>query len=130
MSSAAYIIGMTLFCVLQCPLITILYLLSSSPFFVPSTASSRQGLNLTEKGEPAGEENEKIFGYPGPPEASTIPECVMCHKRPKKATVIHGATGHYCCCMPCAQELYINGDRCPICLVPVENVVEVFDGEK
>ena len=42
-------------------------------------------------------------------------KCILCQKNPKNATVIHGMTGHTCCCLDCAKTLKEKSDPCPLC---------------
>ena len=53
-------------------------------------------------------------------------ECVICLVGPKNATLIHGDTGHCCCCWPCAQVLKKRRDPCPICRAPIDHVIKQF----
>jgi E3 ubiquitin-protein ligase Mdm2 len=41
--------------------------------------------------------------------------CVVCLSRPKTATLMHGAVGHTCVCMGCAQQLLDALRPCPLC---------------
>ena len=52
--------------------------------------------------------------------------CVVCMSRRKSATIVHGNTGHICCCMQCALTLWKKGDKCPICRAPIDNVIRHF----
>ncbi|KAJ7376096.1 hypothetical protein OS493_036859 [Desmophyllum pertusum] len=54
-------------------------------------------------------------------------KCIICMEQPKNATVIHGDTGHCCCCLACAQVLKQRGDPCPICRAPIEHVIRQFN---
>lgn len=54
-------------------------------------------------------------------------KCIVCCVRPKKATIVHGNTGHVCCCMGCAYELQRRGDMCPICRAPIDKVIKHFN---
>jgi ankyrin repeat protein len=53
-------------------------------------------------------------------------ECCICMTRKKNATLIHGGTGHLCCCTVCARELKDRGDTCPICREHIDLVIETF----
>ena len=62
-----------------------------------------------------------------PPEAvEDGDECIICTERPKNATIIHGDTGHLCCCWQCAQVVKMRGDPCPICRLPIDMVIRQF----
>ncbi|XP_078376243.1 uncharacterized protein LOC144659637 isoform X2 [Oculina patagonica] len=54
-------------------------------------------------------------------------KCIICMEQPKNATLIHGDTGHCCCCWACAQVLKQRGDPCPICRAPIEHVIRQFN---
>lgn len=54
-------------------------------------------------------------------------KCIICMEQPKNATVIHGDTGHCCCCWACAQVLKHRGDPCPICRAPIDHVIRQFN---
>ena len=49
-------------------------------------------------------------------------ECVICCDAPKVATLVHGDSGHFCCCLACARRL----DCCPICRQPISMVIRQF----
>lgn len=53
-------------------------------------------------------------------------KCIVCYSRPKNATIVHGNTGHICCCLPCAYRLESRGDPCPICRAPIDRVIKQF----
>ena len=52
--------------------------------------------------------------------------CVVCLAIPSSATLIHGETGHECCCFSCARLLQSRGSGCPICRQPIEGVIRTF----
>eukprot|EP00794_Sanderia_malayensis_P003553 gene3553-4056_t len=52
--------------------------------------------------------------------------CVVCMFRRKNATIVHGATGHICCCIQCALQLKGQGNHCPICRAPIENIIRHY----
>ena len=54
-------------------------------------------------------------------------ECIICLVGPKNATLIHGDTGHCCCCWTCAQVLKRRQDPCPICRAPIDHVIKQFN---
>ena len=83
---------------------------------------------LTELGNPVASPEDEMdtnTGRTGPPDNSAG-ECVICLERPKDATIVHGTTGHVCCCTVCAQELHRRRARCPICRAPIENVIRQY----
>ena len=61
---------------------------------------------------------------PGSPPGNR--SCIVCQERPKDATIVHGTTGHVCCCTTCAQELQRTEDRCPICRAPIDSVIRQY----
>eukprot|EP00795_Rhopilema_esculentum_P014574 gene14574-5647_t len=52
--------------------------------------------------------------------------CDICLVRRKNATIVHGNTGHICCCMRCAWILKTKGEKCPICRAKIDNVIRHF----
>ena len=52
--------------------------------------------------------------------------CSVCWESAADATIVHGETGHVCCCLPCAKQLKANGARCPICRAPIEAVIKAY----
>ncbi len=70
------------------------------------------------------EENDPYTGQSGPTPKDEF--CMVCRVRPKDATILHGATGHVCCCLACAQDLHGRQARCPICRDPIDSVIRQF----
>ena len=59
----------------------------------------------------------------------SIPEsekCIVCYMRRKTATIVHGNTGHVCCCIRCALILQESSKPCPICRAPIDRVIKQF----
>ena len=52
--------------------------------------------------------------------------CVVCLDADRNATLIHGTTGHSVVCLPCAQQLLVAEQPCPICQTEIDNVIETF----
>ena len=52
--------------------------------------------------------------------------CIICMTNPKDATIIHGDSGHICCCISCAKDLYRLKHHCPICRQPIDAVIRQF----
>lgn len=55
-----------------------------------------------------------------------IESCLICLTEERTATIVHGETGHICCCLQCARILKQHGDRCPVCRLPIEMVIQHF----
>uniref|UniRef100_A0A7S2S0R0 RING-type domain-containing protein n=1 Tax=Rhizochromulina marina TaxID=1034831 RepID=A0A7S2S0R0_9STRA len=53
-------------------------------------------------------------------------ECIVCLSAPRQATIVHGETGHIACCMECARILKAKGDRCPVCRMSIDLVIQHF----
>lgn len=70
---------------------------------------------------------EKGNTVASPEDTDVNTKCIICMENPKNATLIHGDTGHCCCCWPCAQVLKQRGDPCPICRAPIEHVIRQFN---
>jgi E3 ubiquitin-protein ligase Mdm2 len=52
--------------------------------------------------------------------------CVVCFKEPINSTIVHGETGHVCCCVACAKRLQAMRQPCPLCREPISAVVRNF----
>ena len=70
---------------------------------------------------------EKGNTLASPEDTDDNSKCIICMEQPKNATVIHGDTGHCCCCYACAQVLKQRGDPCPICRAPIDHVIRQFN---
>ena len=53
-------------------------------------------------------------------------QCVICMEQPKNATLVHGDTGHACCCISCGDTLKERNIPCPICRAPIGHVIKHF----
>ena len=54
------------------------------------------------------------------------PLCMMCYKRPKDASFIHGRIGHQISCYPCAKKHWKEKAQCPVCRRKVEKLVRII----
>lgn len=52
--------------------------------------------------------------------------CVICLKRPKTGSIIHGSTGHQVCCYPCAKRLKRRKGKCPVCRRKIKDVIRNY----
>ena len=52
--------------------------------------------------------------------------CVVCLTSERNATIVHGETGHVVCCLVCARILKARGDRCPVCRLNIDVVIQHF----
>jgi hypothetical protein len=52
--------------------------------------------------------------------------CLICQTDDRTATIVHGETGHICCCLVCARILKARRDPCPVCRHPIDLVVQHF----
>lgn len=52
--------------------------------------------------------------------------CVVCMETERTATLVHGDTGHTCCCLACAKDLQQREQPCPMCRNPIEAVIRTF----
>jgi len=68
---------------------------------------------------------KKVTRHRPPPERKTD-VCLICLTELRNATIIHEETGHICCCLQCARILMHNGDRCPVCRLPIDKVIQHF----
>lgn len=53
-------------------------------------------------------------------------QCVICLTHERNATIVHGETGHVACCLACARILKARGDKCPVCRLPIDLVIQQF----
>jgi hypothetical protein len=74
-----------------------------------------------------GTENPTTFPGPNPRYLVITPtRCVVCMENPMDATLVHGDTGHICCCLRCAHGLQSAGFSCPVCREPIAAVIRHF----
>ncbi len=52
--------------------------------------------------------------------------CVVCLAAPATVALVHGSTGHRCCCPDCAQQLRAAKQACPMCRQPFDQILQVF----
>lgn len=62
-------------------------------------------------------------GMMGPSRTET---CLICLTEERNSTIVHGGTGHIACCLTCARILKARGDRCPVCRLPIDSVIQQF----
>ena len=60
-----------------------------------------------------------------PPETCNL-KCVNCMSEDRTATIVHGGTGHICCCLQCARILKGRKAPCPLCRLPIDSVIQHF----
>lgn len=53
-------------------------------------------------------------------------QCLICLTEDRNATMVHGETGHIACCLVCARILKARGDKCPVCRLPIDMVIQHF----
>ena len=53
-------------------------------------------------------------------------KCVVCLTSERNATIVHGETGHVVCCLVCARILKARGDKCPVCRLDIDVVIQHF----
>jgi len=56
----------------------------------------------------------------------TDERCLICLTEERNSTIVHGGTGHIACCLMCARVLKARGDRCPVCRLPIDSVIQHF----
>ena len=59
---------------------------------------------------------------PSPPDET----CVVCMDAPKEVTLVHGDTGHFCCCASCAKRLQDRDKPCPVCRADIDRAIRQF----
>jgi E3 ubiquitin-protein ligase Mdm2 len=52
--------------------------------------------------------------------------CLICLAEDRNATIVHGETGHIACCLACARLLKGRGDKCPVCRLPIDLIIQQF----
>jgi len=52
--------------------------------------------------------------------------CLICLTEERNATIVHGGTGHIACCLTCARILKARGDKCPVCRLSIDAVIQQF----
>jgi E3 ubiquitin-protein ligase Mdm2 len=52
--------------------------------------------------------------------------CLICLSEDRNATIVHGETGHIACCLTCARLLKGRGDKCPVCRLPIDLIIQQF----
>lgn len=55
-----------------------------------------------------------------------VEACLICLTEERNATIVHGETGHIACCLVCARILNARGDRCPVCRLEIDFVIQHF----
>lgn len=105
-------------------------------FGLANSSGERSGITITTRGNPIASPTEEVDVHEGRSGApsdgrSGAPsdgsgDCLICLDRPKDATIVHGNTGHVCCCTTCANELMRKGARCPICRAPIDRVIRQY----
>ena len=50
--------------------------------------------------------------------------CIICMDEYKTAMLVHDEIGHIVTCISCARILFARGDGCPICRLPISNIVQ------
>eukprot|EP01103_Thecamoeba_quadrilineata_P006006 TRINITY_DN15748_c0_g1_i1.p1 TRINITY_DN15748_c0_g1~~TRINITY_DN15748_c0_g1_i1.p1 ORF type:complete len:386 (-),score=16.52 TRINITY_DN15748_c0_g1_i1:66-1223(-) len=53
--------------------------------------------------------------------------CVVCLDGPKNAVFVHGDEGHQVCCLRCARDIKAKNSVCPMCRLPIDAVVRVYN---
>lgn len=53
-------------------------------------------------------------------------KCLICLIEERSATIVHAGTGHIACCLTCARILKARGDKCPVCRLPIDSVIQQF----
>jgi len=56
----------------------------------------------------------------------TTRKCIICLTEDRNATIVHGETGHVVCCLICARILKARGDKCPVCRLNIDLVIQHF----
>jgi E3 ubiquitin-protein ligase Mdm2 len=60
------------------------------------------------------------------PDSASSSKCIICLTEDRNATIVHGETGHVACCLVCARVLKARGDKCPVCRLHIDLVIQHF----
>jgi hypothetical protein len=60
------------------------------------------------------------------PDRQKEDKCLICLTEVRNSTIVHGETGHIACCLVCARVLKARGDRCPVCRLPIDCIIQQF----
>ena len=85
-----------------------------TPIIAPSASLKAKGSGVTRRRQPR------------PLRPDEVEFCLICLTEERTATIVHGETGHICCCLQCARILKQHGDRCPVCRLPIQLVIQHF----
>jgi E3 ubiquitin-protein ligase Mdm2 len=61
-----------------------------------------------------------------PPQQQLRSQCLICLTEERNATIVHGETGHVVCCLVCSRILKARGDKCPVCRLEIDLVIQHF----
>lgn len=90
--------------------------------------NSAEDLSSVEEGS-SSEEKPKArasSGESGNKKRPPVEACLICLTEDRNATIVHGETGHIACCLVCARILNARGDRCPVCRLEIDSVIQHF----
>ena len=88
--------------------------------------ANERSITRTTAGNPVTSPEDDVEDAAVPVPSSQPAPCVVCLSNPKDSTLVHGTTGHVCCCIGCAHELQRRKAPCPICRAPIDLVIEQF----
>ena len=89
--------------------------------------TSRSAIGTTTAaGFPVMSPQEDVLAVNGSCSGQYDSKCIICLEKPRDATIVHGGTGHVCCCLDCAKRLEQRRDPCPICKQPIQLVIQQF----
>jgi E3 ubiquitin-protein ligase Mdm2 len=57
---------------------------------------------------------------------NVLDECSICLTNQIDSTIVHGETGHMCCCYKCAVDLKKAKSNCPICRQSIDAVIKTY----
>jgi Zinc finger, C3HC4 type (RING finger) len=61
-----------------------------------------------------------------PPQQQLQSLCLICLTEERNATIVHGETGHVACCLVCSRILKARGDKCPVCRLEIDLIIQHF----
>ncbi|CAJ1953558.1 unnamed protein product [Cylindrotheca closterium] len=85
-----------------------------------------EDLSSIESAESDNSRKNKLDTSKDSPNRGTSRKCLICLTEHRNATIVHGETGHVACCLVCARILKARGDKCPVCRLSIDLVIQHF----
>lgn len=69
-------------------------------------------------------QSSPVVNYGPAPAYSSIGECVICFDGPQAAVCV--PCGHNAVCMTCAEEILATSCECPVCRIPIRELIKLY----